>query len=702
MSLLKMKAFVLFFLCCLSITTIPAQSHEIDSLKNLLKTAPNDTTRILLLNSLSKQLYESGKYDSALVIAEKSEKLAEKISFIKGEGFALLCVAASHYYQGSYSTAKDYALKALNIFEEIKNKRGIANASSNLGAYYSQLCNYSKSLEYMLKALPIYEELKDKKNIAYNLINIGINYYYLGDYSDALNYDLEALPICRELNLKKALSSVLNDIATDYASKGEHKNALKFFNQSLKISDSIGDKISSAHSLSNIGSIYEELGDFSTALKNHFKALALFKEVKYSIGVTFSLINIGRIYKEQGNYTAARENEFEGLDMAKKINYSRLIAKSHLELGDLDIHSKSYKEAKIHFDSALIISKNIGVKDLIKSAYDGLFQLDSTIRDYKTALENFKQYIVYKDSIDNDANEKKIVQAEMNYEFEQKQATEKLEQNKKDAIHDAEETRQKAKNKIVLGLIASFSIILALLVIVIFQRMKGAEKKKLLAEQEKSWLELKALRTQMNPHFLYNTINSIQSFILKNDTKSSTNYLNQFARLMRGVLENSRKDKITLTEEIEGLYNYLDFETMRFSDKFNYQIVVDEKLDKAKTLLPPLLIQPYIENAIWHGLMPLSSGGGQVNIIFEKVNNHLRCIVDDNGIGRKAAKEIKNDSMHKSLGMSIVAQRMESMNKMYQWDMKVDITDKQNDYGISTGTKVEIYLPLILNTVLYD
>ncbi len=703
MRLLMMKAYILFLLLCLSFAIATAQSREIDSLQNLLKAAPNDTTKILLLNSLSIQISRSGKYDSAIAMAEKAEKAAEKLAYKKGIANTLMTISIAQYRLGNYNSALEYAFRALAVFQDMKSKRGIAYASTGIGDAYTQLCKYSKSLEYDMKSLAIYQELGEKQRIMYNLRSISINYNYLGNYSDALSYALKALPICLELNNKKILSNLLSDIGSVYYRKRDYENALKYYNRSLKISDSTGEKILSAYSLNSIGNIHEDNErNYDAALESYSKALVLFKEVKYSIGVTFSLIDIGRIYRVQGNYSEALENESEALDMARKINYPTLIAKSHMELGFLDMQSKSYKQAKVHFDSALVISKNIGVKDVTKDAYRGLFQLDSTMRDYKTALENYKQYIVYKDSIDNDANEKKIVQAEMNYEFEQKQAAEKLEQNKKDAIRDAEETRQKAKNKIALGLIASFSIILALLVIVIFQRMKGAEKKKLLAEQQKSWLELKALRTQMNPHFLYNTINSIQSFILKNDTKSSANYLNQFARLMRGVLENSRKDKITLAEEMEGLYNYLDFETMRFSDKFNYQIVVDEKLDKAKTLLPPLLIQPYIENAIWHGLMPLSSGGGQVNIIFEKVNNHIKCTVDDNGIGRKAAKEIKNDSMHKSLGMSIVAQRMESMNKMYQWDMKVDITDKQNDYGISTGTKVEIYLPLILNTVLYD
>lgn len=399
------------------------------------------------------------------------------------------------------------------------------------------------------------------------------------------------------------------------------------------------------------------------------------------------------------------ENDYKALVLSRKIDYKRTIAKCYIELGRLDILKKNYKEAKIYFDSSLVISKNIEVKDIIQDAYRGLFQLDSAIANYKEALGNFKKYIAFKDSIVNEANQKKIVQAEMNYEFEQKQASAKAEQDKKDAIRNAEEIKQTAEyktQKIITILIASIAVILILLVIVIFQRMRGAEKEKLMVEQQKSWLELKALRTQMNPHFLYNTINSIQSYVLKNDTKSSVNYLAQFASLMRGVLENSRKDKITLSDEVEGLFNYLDFETMRFPSKFKYQIKIDNHLDKNKTLLPPLLIQPYVENAIWHGLMHMQDGIGQVTIIFEKIDGHIMCVIDDNGIGRKAAKELRNKLLHKPHGMSIVAERMESMNRMYHWDMKVHVIDKFNEDEVSTGTRVELYLPLILNTVLYD
>lgn len=681
------------------------QSRKIDSLRSLLKSAKADTNKVNLLNAIARQLNNSGNFDSALVYGVKSEKLASSINFKKGLAEAHTRIGLIYFNQENYTKSEEYASKSLADYQLIGNKAGIASSYAHIANVSSQLSNYSKALEYTFKALSIHEEIRDEKSIVYDFSNIGLNYFYLGNYADALNYDFKALPYCQKIGDKTALISILGDIGASYDGQKNYADALKYYFKSLDISKQIGNKLLCANDYNDIGTVYEVQGNDTGALEYYSKALALFLNVNYKYGVALGYANIGGIYKDQGKYTDARENNYKALDMANTLGYKVITAECYKNLGNIEAQTKNYKKAKIYFDSAVMISKEIGSKEVITNSYIGLSKLHSYMGNYKAALEDLEKYYTYHDSIINEANERKTLQTEMNYEFEQKQAAEKLEQDRKEAALHLDEIKHKAQSKVqkvLIGLIGSIAGILIMLVILIYQRMKSVEKKKIIAEQQKSWLELKALRTQMNPHFLYNTINSIQSFVLKNDTKSSVNYLAQFASLMRGVLENSRKDKITLADEIEGLYNYLDFELMRFPAKFNYQIKVDDNLDKSKVLLPPLLIQPYVENAIWHGLMHLKDGSGQVLILFEKMDEHIRCTIDDNGIGRAAASEMKNKSVHKSVGMSIVAERMESMNKMYHWDMKIGIIDKFNEDGRSAGTKVELYLPLILNTVVYD
>lgn len=205
-------------------------------------------------------------------------------------------------------------------------------------------------------------------------------------------------------------------------------------------------------------------------------------------------------------------------------------------------------------------------------------------------------------------------------------------------------------------------------------------------------LELKALRAQMNPHFIFNSINSIQHFILKNDTDSAHKYLSKFSKLIRNVLENSKHEYITFSEEMQSLELYIELEQLRFSSKFNYSLMIGEGINPENILISPMIIQPYVENAIWHGLMNLKDKDGELIIGIEKRNGLLVCIIDDNGVGRKYSMELKEKSGHKSMGLALTNERVEIMNVLYHSHMKISIIDKLNEDGSSAGTRVEIFL----------
>ena len=234
--------------------------------------------------------------------------------------------------------------------------------------------------------------------------------------------------------------------------------------------------------------------------------------------------------------------------------------------------------------------------------------------------------------------------------------------------------------------------------LIIHWRVNYLRKKLVIAERfekEKAQLELKALRAQMNPHFTFNTLNSIQSFITSREPEEAERYLAKFARLIRRILDHSRESFILLSEELEILELYLELEQMRFDGKFDYEVRLEETLRKDEVYLPGMLIQPYVENAILHGLANKESKGC-IMISFERSGRQLRCEITDNGIGREASAAMKKSEtrLHKSVGMSVTRERLELFNQQTLDGMFVKVTDLKDEEGRPLGTKVELLIDL--------
>jgi sensor histidine kinase YesM len=215
-------------------------------------------------------------------------------------------------------------------------------------------------------------------------------------------------------------------------------------------------------------------------------------------------------------------------------------------------------------------------------------------------------------------------------------------------------------------------------------------------QQQAAISELKALRSQMNPHFIFNCLNAIKSYTLNHDTEGADFYLTKFSKLIRQVLENSRSEKITLQSELETLTLYLDMEKLRAGDKLNYELKIADDLETDFIEIPPMLIQPYIENAIWHGLMHKEEGGKIVVDCRQKDDKWLIISILDNGIGRERAAELKSKTAtkHKSFGMKIASERMDITKQLYNIETKITINDLKNTEGDPTGTQVILEIPL--------
>jgi hypothetical protein len=228
-----------------------------------------------------------------------------------------------------------------------------------------------------------------------------------------------------------------------------------------------------------------------------------------------------------------------------------------------------------------------------------------------------------------------------------------------------------------------------------FRKELQKEKEKNKLQRQLFDMEMKVTKAQMNPHFIFNSMNSIQQFILADDTENANTYLVKFARLLRKILESNTDEFVSLENEMDILNKYIEIESLRFAHAFNYKIKIDDKLNGSNIRIPQMLIQPFVENAIWHGLLP-KEGEKNLVISIDYVNKVLlSCTIEDNGVGRHAVKSAANVLKGKSLGIQFIQQRLDLMKNEWGGDYGIEITDRKDENGQSAGTCVIIKIPIV-------
>jgi sugar lactone lactonase YvrE len=239
-----------------------------------------------------------------------------------------------------------------------------------------------------------------------------------------------------------------------------------------------------------------------------------------------------------------------------------------------------------------------------------------------------------------------------------------------------------------------FLAFLLIAFVFVYQRLKAAKEREKLNIKASGYM-LKSLNRQLNPHFIYNALNTIQYYILNNDKESSNKYLARFASLMRQVLNNSQHNFITLRDELESLEAYMSLEAMRFKGRFTYSVTVEPEIDTHRLKIPPLLLQPLLENAVIHGLLP-KDGDGLLTMHLSLKVKYIQCVIEDNGIGREKAETLKGGiRKHKSMGTEITRSRINLLNEMYKSDIDIMYEDLIHENGEGRGTRVTVLLPLI-------
>jgi hypothetical protein len=359
---------------------------------------------------------------------------------------------------------------------------------------------------------------------------------------------------------------------------------------------------------------------------------------------------------------------------------------------NLDIEKKleeTQKLAEIYFkkketDSAikiLIGSYHLAIKNNLtieaRNSLERLTQLYKQQNKINLALpyyENFLTTLPF--LIENDSS---LIQLSIIKETEEKISQLIKEKELKDQLI----SRKDLFNYVLIG----FIVVLVFMLGFILFSLRAIKRKNI-------EIELQSLRREMNPHFIFNSLNSINQFISQNDEKKANNYLTKFSNLMRGVMENSKDDFIFLSKEINVLENYLALEKSRFSDKFDFDLYIDEALIEGEDRkIPSMLIQPHIENAIWHGLRYTNSKGW-LKVSFNLNSENIIVIVEDNGIGIEKSKELKtkHQSQHKGRGMNNTMERIQLLNQLYNSKINCEIIDKK---GAESGVKITLFFPLL-------
>lgn len=419
--------------------------------------------------------------------------------------------------------------------------------------------------------------------------------------------------------------------------------------------------------------------------------LALKTDDDESVNIAFD--NISKSLNQQRDIPSQMKVNQEAMRFNEERGNVKELAKNSIDMGNLYLETDSSSKAIEQLERGVVLSDESGDIETKSKAVKALSEAYEKEGEEDIALEMYKEYIELEDSV----NKRYAEAVEMNKQkgrlLENTQNKVLILEKDKELNIKTIELLQREKRlkeeqvKRQYLLIIFLTVGLGLLVItslIVYRNNRLRRKANRL-------LMLKSLRSQMNPHFIFNALNSVNNYISSNNERAANKYLADFSKLMRNVLENSGEDFIPLIKEIEILELYLKLEHSRFKDKFEYLLKIDESIRLEKLSIPPMLIQPYIENAVWHGLR-YKAEKGFLEIEFKNTDQNIEIVISDNGIGRKRSMELKteNQKIIKSTGLKNIANRINIIREIYHVKLDVIVLDLIPETG--EGTVVKLYL----------
>lgn len=631
----------------------PQSQAFIDSLEKLMGTRLVDTMskdRQMKNHLKLASFYNHSKPDFALTFARQALKLSQEIPNLKGEGMAINMIAISLANLSKTDSAKMYYESALKIFESMHDTMGMMHLYNNLGNLTTNAGSYSDAVKYYQQVLHLSEATQKKELIALSSNNLAIVYFDWDKYDLALEFYRKSLSLLQQMGDTVRVAAIYNNIGELYKETGQHDSALFHYHQALRLAFKAKNSKSMMNSYLNLGDAMKHRDKTLDAFEYYRLASEKAQEIKSDYGRAYALIHQAELFLAINRPNEAGALALEGLKLAEGQK-----------------HVKLQKEAQYQ-----------------------LFLFYKKTAQYEQALMHHLAYSALKDTLFNQSSRKEI--ALLQTEFETAKKESKIAQlNEEKAIQDLEIDRQR-NLRLTTTLVALVLLFGAAILYMRMQLKQAAIKNKL--EKQKLEVEHKLLRAQINPHFVFNALNSIQAFVLGNKLTTAQSYLSKLAQLIRLNLENSRQAMVSIESEMKALRLNLELEQMRFGHQFSFDIEAEATIDTENTYIPPMLIQPFVENALIHGIQPKGSNG-YLRVSLKQGEKAITAVITDNGIGRKASAARKSGllSTHKSLGQQLTSERLELFGTKDEQPFYFKVTDLYNDQDMATGTSVLIVMP---------
>lgn len=555
-------------------------------------------------------------------------------------------------------------------------KPGLMEALDRLGHRERQEGNYNKAIELHLKSLAIATELADSNQIVHNYSNLG-QAYRRQDYNTlALQYFHKAIKIQQAVGDLVGIYYSQNSIGATYFAQEEYQKAKHYIENAVNASKQHNDKQSLSYNYGCLGEIHLAQGMIDSAINYFLLSKQLKIETKQIDGIATAYHLMGKAYFAKGEFEESRKAFLSALSIHTETNNKRYEALCLAYLGKIDLHNGNVKSAEKMLNQAKDIALSIHSIENLIIIEEALSEYHKKRNNYGEAFNAITKSFAYRDSIVSTKAKVNVQALEIEYQTRNKEH--EIDLLSKENIFKTQRIRM------AIILILLLFTILGLISVLHLQRQRNAKVLQI-------DLQHKLSRSQMNPHFVSNAMSSIQYFMYNNKPDEAAKYLSKFARLNRAVLEHSLVDSIPLDDEVAMLTNYLEFEQLRLNNAFSFTVNLDENLDAEMLCIPPLFIQPFVENAVKHGVKDME-GMGIITVNFTDYKKHLKIEVIDNGPGIQNVNTAEK-SKHRSRSTEIVKKRLKLLKGKYK-DIP-SITIANNGTIIEKKTLVSIYLPIL-------
>lgn len=562
-------------------------------------------------------------------------------------------------------------------------------ALNKLGEIYRNRSLYEAALKVHQKAEKLAQEAHNIQLEVFSLNMIGVVYRRMDFIKPALDYHKKALDIALSVkdpspDLMASIAVSQNSMGNIYLTLKQYDLAIEQFEKSLVIENQSGNRLGLAINYHNLGYADEAKGLIDSALINYKRSLDFNEQIDSEVGRVICYNSIGQIYIKQKKFTDAKVIIELALKKALQLEDQFYIAYAYINLGWVQKEMGMDKASEANLKKGLEVSETYGLKTSTVDAHKQLSDLYKKKNNYKASLTHYEQAVELEKTIFTERNMQYVSDIIIQYENEAKnnQIIQLASEN------ELVKSKLQRNQTIFWSALLTLAIIAGIMIAINRNRQLSHEKQILTLEQD-------MLRSQMNPHFIFNSLNSIKLYIINNEKENAVYYLNKFSKFIRKILIASTEKEISLEDELDTMQLYMNIENIRFSNEIIFTVDVERGINTATIKVPSLILQPFLENALWHGLSSKKEDK-QIELRVYKVNNDfINISITDNGIGRKASEEINHSRVLKrrSVGLAITKARLANFSKRFTTDYKMDIEDLYDASGKPLGTRVVVHLP---------